>query len=211
MKIFLRFNMSLLATAFAILVASGISYGNNKPEVVCNFSSVEEVAGVFTVNNLKCETTKNTEGKNAVTLTAVPENSKFKFCKLTAFGPLTPEEKKTFISSEWEGEYSGKSIFGKMTGDWSRFETLKVNITNNSKKIVNLDISILDDKSGSGYQGRFTTRQVLRPGFNNVEMEIGGMCSENSRALDMKKVKCFWISWGVSDGESLTFDNMRLE
>jgi hypothetical protein len=187
----------------------------SKPLMLCDFESLDEISKPFDILNLKTEFVPEnaTSGKNCLKLTCIPGDTRFGWCKLTAWTNITPEEKANIIKW-WGGEYTEKTTFGNMMYNWEPWDVLKFDIYNPSKELFKIGITVMDEnswnKDGPRYESRYNGEKLIKPGKNTVEIEMNDLFTEMGSKLNVKNIKCIWFTF-VGEGKVFYMDNLRME
>jgi hypothetical protein len=76
-------------------------------------------------------------------------------------------------------------------GVWDGYDILKIGIFNPGKTPVNMSIMVRP-KLPCTYEERMDYNFVLRPGQNDIEMDIAGSCANNGKAMVWKDRVAMW-------------------
>jgi len=114
---------------------------------------------------------------------------------------------KVSISGDdwWIGECPPKR--GLLDG----FDIIKFGIFNPSKEPRGLNF-VIKPKSPISYEDRFDSSIVVRPGQNDLEIEITGACTNGGKPLSLKDRIAIWsLSGGFKKGENFFFQTFKAE
>lgn len=102
---------------------------------------------------------------------------------------------------------AGNVQFTDFDGDWSRFDTLAIDIFNSADKPVAVGGWVMD-KPKASFDQRHSWERMLKPGLTTVKLPVGAMGTEKGRRmLDASKIVAFNVS---VDKQTIVIDNIRL-
>ena len=102
---------------------------------------------------------------------------------------------------------AGNVQFSGFEPDWSRYDTLAIDIFNPSDKPVHVAGWIRATDPKSPWHLRHNYDRVLRPGQNVLKLPAGGLATPDGKPIDTTKVVCFNLA---VDSQTIYLDNIRL-
>jgi hypothetical protein len=102
---------------------------------------------------------------------------------------------------------AGNVQFFNFEPDWSRYDTLAIDIFNPSDKPVGVGGWIRSGDLKASWDKRHNYDRVLRPGFNSLKLPAGGLCTPDGRPIDATKIVSFNLA---IDNQTVFIDNVRL-
>lgn len=96
--------------------------------------------------------------------------------------------------------------------DWSGYDTLKFEVYNQEKILLNMGIRI-DDTENPPHNNRYNRSLILKPGENYVSIPLNSLfTSETNRKLDISKVhELYLFLSSPKEKRTIFLDNVRLE
>lgn len=102
---------------------------------------------------------------------------------------------------------AGNVQFFGFEPDWSRYDTLAIDIFNPSDKPVGVAGWIRSGDLKQSWDNRHNYDRVLRPGFNSLKLPAGGLCTPGGQPIDATKIVSFNLA---IDNNTVFIDNVRL-
>jgi hypothetical protein len=102
---------------------------------------------------------------------------------------------------------AGNIQFFGFEPDWSRYDTLAIDIFNPSDSNVRIGGWIRSGDLKASWDNRHNYDRILRPGFNALKLPAGGLCTPGGKPIDATKIVSFNMA---VDNQTIFIDNVRL-
>jgi hypothetical protein len=103
---------------------------------------------------------------------------------------------------------AGNIQFWEFETDWSRYDTLAMDIFSTSENAIGVGGWIRSNDPKQSYNDRHNWERMLKPGFNTIKFAVGGLCVPGaSKTIDVAKVVGFNIA---VNNATVFIDNVRL-
>jgi len=109
------------------------------------------------------------------------------------------------------GEYPGISLTRPASSDWSKYDTLKIDLFNPSEEVLRMQINLRDRASGPEYQNRANLGFRVRPGPTTFELSLSGLKTTGGRVMDRTHVASLLIMFAApKEPVEVFIDSVRL-
>jgi hypothetical protein len=102
---------------------------------------------------------------------------------------------------------AGNVQFSGFEADWSRYDTLAIDIFNPGDEPVHVNGWIRATDPKSPWHLRHNYERVLRPGQNVLKLPAGGLATPDGKPIDTTKIICFNLA---VDNQTIYLDSVRL-
>jgi len=102
---------------------------------------------------------------------------------------------------------AGNVAFSGFEADWSRYDTLAMDVFSAADKPIKVSGWIKPDSMATDWWKRHNYERVLRPGFNSVKISVGGLTNPGNKRINVSNIVAFNIA---VDRATIFIDNVRL-
>ena len=103
---------------------------------------------------------------------------------------------------------AGNVQFSGFEKDWSKYDSLCLDIFNPADKPLAVEGWIKAKKENAGWGERYNYERILKPGFNTVKLSVGGMTGpDGGKPIDTSDIVKFSVA---TDRQTVFIDNIRL-